>query len=124
MNDLNNGITLTVLHRGVLIANGNGAVFDGRTYKGPVVVRALTGLDTLAATASNFAGNVQGSPDNSTWTTIGNFTSVANCANTNGASAVGADIRQGPYFRAPILVQGTNANVPGFVVIEAIKERV
>ena len=124
MNDLNNGITVTVLHRGVLTANSNGTVFDGTDYKGPIVFRAFTGLDTLADGASNFAGNVQGSDDNSTWTTIGNFTSVANCANTNGNSYVGADIRDGKYFRCPIQVQGTNANVPGFVVCEAMQERV
>lgn len=125
--DLTNASTFTVLQQAGN-ANGNGAVLDLQTYKGPVTFVCAVGQSTVGVGTLN-AAYIQDSTDNSTFTNVtgGSFTAVVNTAN---ASNVGIQTKTisgrslNRYVRCPIELSGTNANIPLSIHVIGQKERV
>jgi hypothetical protein len=113
--DLKNATSWSVLQQAGN-ANGNGAVVDLQTVKGPVTFVLAVGQSTHGVGSLNVA-NIEDSPDNTTFTVVagGNFSPVANTAN---ASNVGIQTRTYDvralkrYVRCRVEVSGTNANIP------------
>lgn len=121
--------TLTQLH--ILgNANGNGVSLDLQAYKGPIcfvlnVGQSATGDGTLnsakiqtysADTAALFAD-----------VTGGAFTAVVNSANASNVSLQSKtfDVRElSRYVRVPVVISGTNPNIPLSLVAIGQKERV
>lgn len=111
-------------------ANDNGTVIDLQAYKGPVTFILAVGQ------SSHGVGNVdsaliQTSATNNaaafTNVTGGAFTAVINSANASnaGIQAKSFDVRAlSRYARVPLVISGTNANVPVQVMVIGQKERV
>lgn len=125
--DMTNAVTWTVLQQAGN-ANGNGTVLDLATYKGPVTFVCAVGQSTHGVGTLDSA-NIEQSSDNTTFAavTAGAFTAVVNSANASnvGIQKKTYDVRAlSRYVRVPVVISGTNANIP--LAIHAIgqKERV
>lgn len=99
-------------------ANGNGTVLDLQTYKGPVTILLAVGQSTVGVGTIDTA-NIQHSANNTAAefadVSGGAFTAVVNSANASnvGIQAKSFDTRGLlRYLRVPLVISGTNANVP------------
>lgn len=111
-------------------ANTNGSVLDLQGYKGPVTFVLSVGQSTHGVGNVDVA-NIQHSATNNaanfTDVTGGNFTAVVNSANGSNVSnqVKSFDVRSlYQYVRCPLVISGTNANVPVVVLAIGQKERV
>lgn len=126
---LGNSATFTQLHT-LGNANTNGASLDLQGYKGPVTFVLSVGQSThgignvdvcniqtfTADTAASYAD-----------VTGGNFTAVINSANASNVSLQTKtfDVRAlSRWVRAPLVISGTNANIPVSLTVIGQKERV
>lgn len=111
-------------------ANDNGQVIDLQPYKGPVTFIMAVGQSTHGIGNIDSA-NIQTSDVNTaanfTDVSGGAFTAVINSANASnaGVQAKSFDVRKlSRYARVPLVISGTNANVPVQVLVIGQKERV
>lgn len=125
--DLTNAATWTVLQQAGN-ANGNGTVLDLATYKGPVTFVCAVGQSTVGVGTIDSA-NIEHSSDNTTFAAVtgGAFTAVVNTANASnvGIQKKSFEVRAlNRYVRVPLVVSGTNANIPLSIHAIGQKERV
>jgi hypothetical protein len=125
--DLANAATVTAL-QGLGNANSNGAVLDLQPYKGPVTFILATSQSTVGV-GTIASANVEDSADNVTFAAVtgGNFAAVTNTANASnvGVQVKTIDVRKlARYVRVPLVISGTNANVPLALLAVGQKERV
>lgn len=111
-------------------ANTNGATLDLQGYKGPVTFVLSVGQSTHGVGNVDRA-NIQTYESDTAASfadvTGGNFTAVVNTANASNVSNQSKtfDVRAlSRYVRVPLVISGTNANVPVVVLAIGQKERV
>jgi len=111
-------------------ANTNGSVIDLQLYKGPVTFVLAVGQSTVGVGNIDVA-NIQHSATNNaanfTDVSGGAFTAVINSANASnvGVQAKSFDVRAlNRYARVPLVISGTNSNVPVQVLVIGQKERI
>lgn len=109
-------------------ANGNGTHLDLLQYKGPVAFVLAVGQSVVGVGTIDGA-NIETSADNSAFTAVtgGNFAGVTNSANASnvGVQVKAFDVRAlSRYVRVPVVISGTNANVPLQIIAIGQKERV
>jgi len=111
-------------------ANTNGSSLDLKDYKGPVTFVLTVGQSTHGvgnidvANIQTFTADTAGSYAD---VSGGNFTAVINSANASNVSVQSKtfDVRGlSRWVRVPLVISGTNANVPVSVVAIGQKERV
>lgn len=111
-------------------ANTNGASLDLQTYKGPVTFVFAVGQSTHGVGNVDVA-NIQTCATDTAGSyadvTNGAFTAVINSANASNVSLQSKtfDVRDlSRYVRVPLVISGTNANIPVQVLAIGQKERV
>jgi hypothetical protein len=111
-------------------ANSNGVTLDLKDYKGAITFCLAVGQSTVGVGTIDVANIQTYTADTAALfadVSGGNFTAVVNSANASnvGIQTKSFDVRAlSRYVRCPLVISGTNANVPVTVFAIGMKERV